>query len=165
MEYVSKTYLKDINKYELSFFINLEYAISVKKVIEISTPFIINEEGNLIKVLDNGYYILEYIPFNKEYICRIHLNEKKEIIERFYIATKNNKMLDGIPTFDSLKISYVCHKNSFKVYNADIIKNMLNSNLITKNEYDKAFSVINEIKNEIDKKINFIYNFDYNYYL
>lgn len=165
MEYISNTYIRGVKKYNLVMFVNLDYVLSIKKIIDIEKPFIIFENSENVTILDKNFYILEYVPFDKNYICRIHLNEKKEIIERFYVVTKNNRIIYGIPVFDSLKLSYVCYKDNFKIYNEDVINNMLNSNIIDLNDYNSAFKVIEEIKNEISNNSNYIYNLEYSSYL
>lgn len=75
-----------------------------------------------------GYYILEYMPFNENYICRVHIDKEENVIERFYTATKNNSIINGIPAFEDLKLSYVSvvNKNINKFYNMELAKEILN---------------------------------------
>lgn len=94
MKFLTSTYLKDIEKYKLSIFFEERYCITVKKIIKIKKPFILKEENMDITIIDNGYYILEFMPFDEKYICRIHIDKNKKIIERFYIASK--KMLSSM---------------------------------------------------------------------
>ena len=115
-----------------------------------------------ITILDNGYYILEFMPFDEKYICRIHIDKTKKIIERFYIASKKNSIIDGIPVFEDLKISYVnvLLSNSFKFYNIEYAKKVLNAE-----DYLFAMNQINKVKKEIENKSNYIYNLNYKKYL
>lgn len=162
MKYLTSTYLRDIKKYKLSLFFEKDYCISVKKIIEIKQPFILREEDRDIIIIDNGYYILEYMPFNKESICRIHINNAKDIIERFYIATKNNCIINGIPAFEDLKLSFVIVNkcNIKKFYNIDVARKTL-----SENEYWLALNQMIKVKKEVENKTNFIYNLDYKKYL
>ena len=162
MKYLTSTYLRDIKKYKLSLFFEKDYCISVKKIIEIKQPFILREEDRDIIIIDNGYYILEYMPFNKEYICRIHINNAKDIIERFYIATKNNCIINGIPAFEDLKLSFVIVNkcNIKKFYNIDVARKTL-----SENEYWLALNQMIKVKKEVENKTNFIYKLDYKKYL
>lgn len=162
MKYLTSTYLRDIKKYKLSLFFEKDYCISVKKIIEIKQPFILREEDRDIIIIDNGYYILEYMPFNKEYICRIHIDNTKDIIERFYIATKNNRIINGIPAFEDLKLSFVIVNkyNIKKFYNIDVARKTLGEN-----EYWLALNQMIKVKKEVENKTNFIYNLDYKKYL
>lgn len=84
MKYLTSTYLKDIEKYRISIFIERNFCLVIKKIIDMNNPFILNEEGNYITILDKNYYIIEYMPFNENYICRIHMDNNKNIIEKFF---------------------------------------------------------------------------------
>ena len=79
-EYSSITYLKDIIDHELKMYLNKEnYYITIKKVNNITSPFVLNEMGHDIKLLDNNYNIFEYIPHNKKYFLRLFIDKKKNI--------------------------------------------------------------------------------------
>ena len=101
MKYISSTYLKDITNYTFKLFCDKtkNYYITVKQINKIKEPFILNEEGREVTIIDNGYYILEYVPLNENYICRVHIDSYKNIIERFFIASKENKVENHIPTY------------------------------------------------------------------
>ena len=131
-----------------------------KKIIKIKEPFVLTEENVKVTIIDNGYYILEYMPFNENYICRIHIDDKKNVIEKFYIATKNNQIKNGIPIFDDLKLSYVCLHGIKKFYNEQVSKEILNAN-----SYKVATKEMKKIKKEIEEGKNFIYNLNYKKYL
>lgn len=162
MKYLTATYLKKIKKYKLSMFIEEEDCIIVKKILEINKPFILKEENKNITIIDNGYYILEYMPFNENYICRVHIDKYKNVIERFYTATKNNSIIEGIPTFKDLKISYVnvVNSNIYKFYNIELAEEILSIQ-----DYLFALNQMTKIKNEIKNRNNYIYNLNYKKYL
>lgn len=162
MKYLTATYLKDIEKYRLTILHKDNYCLCIKKVIKIKEPFILNEDDTKITIIDNDYYIVEYMPYKENYICRIHIDNKLNVIERFYIATKNNCMKNGIPSFDDLKLSYVCvSKNNIeKFYNIERAKKILSDN-----EYQLAIKEMQKIRKEIKDNDNFIYNLDYRKYL
>lgn len=111
-----------------------------------NNPFILNEEGNYITILDKNYYIIEYMPFNENYICRIHMDNNKNIIEKFFLASKNNNIIDGIPVFDALKLSFVCTNNIQKLYNVELAKKTL-----CRDDYELALSQLSKIKKNIKK--------------
>lgn len=162
MKYLTSTYLKDIEKYKLSLFFEKDYCISVKKVIETKQPFILKEDGRDIIIIDKDFYILEYMPFDQNYICRIHINDTKNIIEWFYLATRNNRVINGIPAFEDLKLSYVIvnKSNIKKLYNVGLARKFLNEN-----DFNLAFSQLSKVKKEIKDKINFVYKLNYKQYL
>lgn len=103
MKYLTATYLKKIKKYKLSMFIEEEDCIIVKKILEINKPFILKEENKNITIIDNGYYILEYMPFNENYICRVHIDKYKNVIERFYTAPKITDITQKYETYTKHK--------------------------------------------------------------
>ena len=45
MKCLTSTYLNDIEKYKLSFFLEEKYCITVKKIIKVKKPFILKEEN------------------------------------------------------------------------------------------------------------------------
>ena len=154
MKFVTSTYLKGITNYNLRLHIDKSsnLAVCVKKIKKINEPFVLNEDGVMIKILDTGYYIVEFVPFDKNYICRVHLDEKGELIEQFFTATKNNAIQEGIPCFDDLKLSYVCSKASKKIYNIEGLENLLQTKQITKEDFDEAQKTINLVKKEVEEK-------------
>ena len=143
-------------------YMNLNLESYLKKIIKIKKPFILREENMDITIIDNGYYILEFMPFDEKYICRIHIDKNKKIIERFYIASKKNAIIDGVPVFEDLKISYVnvVLSNSFKFYNLEFAKKNLSVE-----DYVFAMNQIINVKREIENKSNYIYNLNYKKYL
>ena len=77
---LSNTYLNEAEKYQIKFFLDEEdkYVV-IKKLIKLSKPFIIK---NNVTAMDNGYYVIEIVPKNKNYALRIFLNDKKELVMR-----------------------------------------------------------------------------------
>lgn len=167
MRYLSSTYLRDVNKYIYSFFYKKDenYCITVKKIIDIKFPFILNEDLKDIKIIDNNYYILEYFSLDDNYICRVHLDDQKNVIERFFIATKNNRLENGIPVYEDLKLSYVSVGKVNKVYNLDVLETLLRENKISREDYNQAINTIKKIEREIYLNKNYVYNLDYRGYL
>ena len=122
-EYSTKTYLKGIDNYEIKIFINKDkYYCVVKKIIDIKEPFILNEMDHDVKLIDNNYYIVEYIPCNKNYFCRLFIDDNKKINEYFYQFTEEQGIDDSIPYYKKLNIAYVKTNYGEKVYS----KNNLN---------------------------------------
>ena len=77
---ISTTYLREAQKYQMKLFLDEEnYYVSVKKLIEVSEPFIIYHN---IVAMDNGYYIIEIIPKSGHVAMRIFLNKQKELNKR-----------------------------------------------------------------------------------
>lgn len=167
MKYVSSTYLKNITDYTFKLFCDKtkDYYITVKKANKIKAPFILEEEGRKVTVVDNGYYILEYVPLNKKYICRIHIDSDKKVIERFFIASKENKIENHIPVFEDLKLSLVCLNDMTKMYHLELITDLVKIKEMAIEDYESAIQTISEVIKELELKNNFIFNINYQEYL
>lgn len=85
---LTKTYLREAVKYQVRLFLDEDDKwVVVKKLIEITEPFIIREN---VTGMDNGYYVLELIPKNENYALRIFFDENKKIVEYYYDVIKSS---------------------------------------------------------------------------
>lgn len=141
-EFSSKTYLKDVTDFELKIYCkNDEYYLTIKKILNIKSPFILKEMEHDIKLLDNNYYIVEYIPCNKNYYCRLFVDDNKEIKEYFYQFTKAQGIDNSIPYYQKLDVAYVKTQFGEKIYvsnNYNISKDILE--IINHNELSLNFN-------------------------
>ena len=146
-EFSSKTYLKDVIDFELKIYAKSnDYYLTIKKILNIKEPFILNEMGNDIKLLDNNYYIFEYIPCNEKYFCRLFIDENKEIKEYYYQFTKEQGIENSIPYYIKENVAYVKTRYGEKIYSS--------------NNINIPKEILTMIK---QNKLNF--NFDYKKYL
>ncbi|MEI3530185.1 MAG: hypothetical protein V8Q75_03815 [Bacilli bacterium] len=123
MKYSSSTYLRDVDEYKLYLYKNINDTIIIKKILKIVNPFSLIEFGEEIKLIDNDYYIVEIVPLNNNYICRLFLDSSLNIIEEYYTVTKNNNIKDGIPVYEDLGLSYVKVNGKEKVYHGEKLIN------------------------------------------
>ena len=158
--YASQTYLKNIEKYIYYQYSTENMHIVIKKILK-TEPFIINEDGIDLKVLDDNYYLMEIIPMNKNYICRIHLDANKKIIERYYILSLKNEFINNIPVFNNLKTTYVICDFQRKKYNEENIEKLLESGYLNNEEYKKIKTDFLLLIDEINNEKNEIFNMDY----
>ena len=140
-------------------------AVTKKLIEKIKKPFCLVEYGKNYTICDDGYSIVEIVPMNKNYIVRIHIDASNNIIEHFFLMTKNNSVVDGIPVFEDLKLSLVYINGNIKIYNQDIFEKMFNDGLISSEDHKMALFEIEELENEIKNKNHFIFQFDINKYL
>lgn len=150
MKYSTSTYLKNITKYKLYLYKNNNDVLIIKKIINIIEPFCLIEFSKKIKLLDNDYYIVEVVPLNGFYICRIFLDNNFNIIEEYYTVTKDNKIIDGIPVYNDLVLSYVKVLDKEKIYHEEVLQN--DSNEYLKEAIEKI-KKLNLNKNDLIKKI------------
>ena len=119
-EFSSKTYLKDVIDFELKIYCkNSEYYFIIKKVLNIKSPFILNEMGHDIKLLDNNYYIVEYIPCNENYFCRLFIDENRKIKKYYYQFTEKQGIEDSIPYYQKSNVAYVKTQFGEKIYSSN----------------------------------------------
>ena len=74
------------------------YLITAMKVVKaVEQPYSVYINGERVKKLDKDFTIIEYTPLDKKYNVRIHVNDKKEILEYYFDIIAENKIKDGIP--------------------------------------------------------------------
>lgn len=156
---VSKTYLRDVQSYNLTFFNDSEsdcYVVT-KKIIKVNKPFIIS---NGVKVIDDGYYIVEITPKNENYNVRVYLNDKKEIIEHYIdVSLENGLDADAkIPYYDDLYTDITIINDEVKILDLNELKGALEAEKISKDDYELAEKtkekLLFEIKNKNNKYVN-----------
>ena len=150
---LSKTYLRDVRKYEIKFNIsNDEYYYCVKRFIDLD-PFIVSD-GTVL--MDTGFYMLELIPLKENYSMRVYFNEKKEILQYYFDVSLENGLDEEtkIPYYDDLynDVTYACGK--IDVLDEDELEDALNKKLISKKEYDLANEVTKKLVHELKTKTN-----------
>lgn len=156
---ISKTYLRDVNKYILKIYFNREDCyICVKKIIDVKEPFILDSGRCLI---DNGYYIVEVIPKHENYTMRVFINDKKEILEYYFDISLENGLDEesNIPYYDDLYLDITINKEGkIKILDEDELLDALNKNEITKEEFNLANKtkdlLLDSIQNKNNKYIN-----------
>lgn len=156
---LSKTYLRDVNEYILTLdFTNEDYYLSKKKIIK-TTPFILS---NGLKVIDNGYYILEILPKYENYAIRVYFDNNKNILE-YYIDITNGCGIDGeskVPYYDDLYLDITITNGEVKVLDQDELENAFSNKLIDINTYNKANMTKDKLLEEINKNSNKYLNID-----
>lgn len=147
--YSSNAYLKGVNKYKYYQTRIEDKIITIKKLID-AEKFILNEDGNDILLLDNGFYILEIIPLNENYICRCFIDDELNLIETLYILSNKNELVDGIPTYESLKLTYVVTSDIRKVYHENSLIKLKEANMIDLKKFIYLNNYFNNLIHDID---------------
>ncbi|HIS91023.1 MAG TPA: hypothetical protein IAC20_05130 [Candidatus Faecisoma merdavium] len=147
--YSSNAYLKGVNKYKYYQTRIEDKIITIKKLID-AEKFILNEDGNDILLLDNGFYILEIIPLNENYICRCFIDDKLNLIETLYILSNKNELVDGIPTYESLKLTYVVTSDIRKIYHENSLIKLKEANMIDLKKFIYLNNYFNNLIHDID---------------
>ena len=164
---ISKTYLRDVDKYQIKLYLDEEdYYVAVKKLIHVTDRFIINN-GKTI-AMDNNYYIVEVIPKNENYAMRVFLNDKKEVVEYYFDIIKESGLDKeyNVPYFIDLYLDItVLYNGVVHVIDEDELVEAHLSGKIIEEDYNKVLKVKENLLKEIKNKTNRYMNLDINKYL
>ena len=157
---ISKTYLRDVNRYKLEIYYDKEdYYLSIKKILNIEKPFILE---NGLCLIDNNYYIVEVLPKNENYAMRVYFNEKKERLEYYFDISLKNGLDEEtrIPYYDDLYTDITVVQENIEVLDEEELQEAFNMGKISKAEYNIANEtrdkLIQSIKNKNNKYMNLI---------
>lgn len=162
---ISKTYLRDVNKYKLEiYYDNEDYYLSVKKILSIEKPFILE---NGLCIINNNYYIVEVLPKHENYAMRVYFNEKRERLEYYFDISLKNGLDEKskIPYYDDLYIDVTVTRENIKVLDEDELQEAFSMGKINKLQYDLANKTKDNLLQSINNKNNKYMNLDLERYL
>ena len=162
---ITKTYLRDVNKYKLEIYYDKEdYYLSIKKILNIEKPFILE---NGLCLIDNNYYIVEVLPKNENYAMRVYFNEKKERLEYYFDISLKNGLDEEtrIPYYDDLYTDITVVQENIEVLDEEELQEALNMGKISKSEYNIANETRDKLLQSIKNKNNKYMNLDLERYL
>ncbi len=158
-KYYSKTYLKNIRKYKISFdFSNDDYIVCVKEIID-GDDFIA-KEGH--KLISNGYFMVEIIPKEGNYVMRAYLDDNK-VTQEYYFDIVSDKGVDEVtkvPFYDDLYLDVVVSKTGLELYDKDELDEAHEQGLVDDELYQMAIDSANELMQEIREGKNKYKNMD-----
>ena len=158
--------------------------ITIKKLDKLNCYFTVKEINEIDKnneilikypkcrKLNENFKVLEYTPIDKDYNVRVSVNDKDEIFEYYLDVTDGMELREGIPYYNDLYLDIIYYNQNKKMINykmEDIDKNLvmldeselkdaLNEKIITKEQYEKAYKVANNLINEIQDGTNIFIN-------
>lgn len=162
---ISKTYLRDVDSYKLEiYYDNEDYYLSVKKINRIKEPFIVS---NGLCLINNGYYIVEVLPKKENYTMRVFFNENRERLEYYFdISLKNGLDEESkIPYYDDLYTDITVKKDKIEILDEDELKEALEKQRISRDEYDLANKTRDKLLQSIRNKDNKYMNLNLENYL
>lgn len=143
--------IKDINEedFEGDIYLNI-----IKKV---SIPYIL-ENGLCIQ--DNDYKWLEFYDYNSKVRLSAVYNEKNEIVEWYFDIARSIGKENGIPYEDDLYLDVVLGpKGRIILLDEDELKEAYDRKNITKEEYDGAYKVANELMGKLEGNVEKVLKF------
>ena len=158
-KYFSRTYTDDAKKYKVKFdYSNDDYIVCVKEFIQVKD--FIAKEGH--KLISNGYFMVEIIPKDENYVMRAYLDNEKEIQE-YYFDVVSNKGIDDltrVPFYDDLYLDVVISKTGLELYDRDELDEAHNKGDVDDKLYQIAIDTANNLMDEIRKGKNKYKNMD-----
>ena len=164
-KYLTKTYLREAVKYHCKLFLDEDDCyVSLKKLIHVTEPFIIN---NGVVAMDDGYYILEIVPKTGHQALRIFLDDKKEIVEYYFDMIKESGMTEEkVPYFMDYYLDVTVQKDGkINILDEEELENAVKTKDITKKEYDLVIKEKDKLLEEIRNHTNLLLNKDISRYL
>lgn len=116
-----------------------------------SRPSIILETG--VCFLDNEYKWLEFYNYNSKVMMTAMYNEKNEIIEWYFDITRKIGKENGKPYQDDLYLDVVLRPNGeILLLDEDELKDAFDRKEMTKEEFDDAYKISNDLIKKIKGK-------------
>ena len=139
--------------------------ITLKEVKALEQPYSVYINGERVKKLDKDFTIIEYTPLDKKYNVRIHVNDKKEILEYYFDIIAENKIKDGIPFYNDLYLDVVYFQPAatkegtyIQLVDCNELEEALKENIIDKEQFDMAYIEAEKLMKELKEKKNWYVN-------
>jgi predicted RNA-binding protein associated with RNAse of E/G family len=131
-------------------------AAGLIKINEIDKPATKVYDNIPVKIIDKGYYWLQIGPEDQNYWITVMYNEMEEIVQYYYDITDINTILEnGESWFYDLMLDIVVLSDGKRfLLDEDELKQALLDNVITREQYDKAYLTANKIMDELDTKVD-----------
>lgn len=160
---IKNTYLLGVEDYEINMMKDYEKNayIVVKYIKDINYPYIENHTGKHVCLLNDGYYIVEYIPINENYVVHVFLNENMEVQQYKIDITKYNRYKGDTPFYLGLCLNItidVQDDNRVIVWNEKELEEAKNKGEIAQEDFAMAYTVLKKLLSEINKNNNLYLN-------
>lgn len=160
---VRKKYTREAKEMEVTIvkLEELDAYVTLKEIKEVTEPYSMYINGELVKKIDNNYTLLEYTPLNENYNVRVHIDDKLNILEYYFDITDGNAIEDGIPYYDDLYLDVVFYqeyatKSStyINLEDRNDLSDALKKGEINQEKYDFAFTIADKVMKELKSKTN-----------
>lgn len=141
--------------------------ISMLTAIKVSEKITANRSGKEVVIFDKDFKWLEFYPeTNKNIAMIVAFNDKEEIVDWFFDVAENSDISeDGIPYTDDLYLDIILdNSGNLQLVDEDELKEALDNNVITKEQYDFAYQIANNLIDKLDGKIEELTNFTFKYF-
>jgi len=137
---------------------NLKGYASYMKIHEVNYSFIVDLNGSKLCLYDNGYSEINYLPDNENWQFYGIYDNNENIIEWYFDITQINTIDENNnPYCDDLYLDIVLKPNGeIIILDEDELKEALNGKKITKEEYEMAYNVKNNLINDGIIEVNYM---------
>lgn len=156
-KYITETYLKGVDDYDIKIIKEKDCYTCVKYIKNIDEKYISTHTGKDICLLDNGYYIVEYVPIDEKYVVRVFMNEKKQVLQYYIDSTKENGIEDDIPFYYDLYLDItidVLSENLITLWDESELIEAVKSKDVSSEDYTMAHNIADKLLNQIKNNEN-----------
>lgn len=138
--------------------------ISLLTIVEAKEKwFVPREDGSQDCLVDDGYKWLSIYPNNKKYAMTVIFTNKNEAVEVYFDMIRENGF-DGTPWIDDVYLDLVYTKNREEyILDEDEILEALETDKITKDDFDTAYKTLDYLRETYGNKENFEKLLDFSY--
>ena len=103
-KFIDKIYMKEVRErvWHLERDEQLNGFIALKYIKDITTPLTAFCNGKKYVGLDNGFSILEYVPLDRNYNCRVFFDRENAPICFYFDINNGSGVENGMPWYDDL---------------------------------------------------------------
>jgi len=141
--------------------------ISLLTAEEVKEKLTIKKKDKEIVLIDNNFKWLEIYPENNKNIAvSVAMDDKDKILEWYFDIAKDTLLTEkGVPYIKDLYLDVVLYPSGdIEILDEDELQEALNNKDISKEEFELAYKVSNDLIKQIDGKVEEITNFTNKYY-
>jgi len=141
--------------------------ISLLTASKVSKPVVKKQRHKKVVVCDTNFKLLEIYPeTNKNVSVIVTITDTDDILYWFFdIANDSGITKEGIPYIDDLYLDIMYFPNGeLRIVDTEDLEAALTHNQITKEQYDLAYKISNELVLAINGKVNELTEFTKKYY-
>ena len=140
--------------------------ISLLTAVKVKEKLVVDMNGKKVVVLDDNFRWLEVYPDNNKNIAAsIIINDKNEILQWYFDIAKDTGMTEnGVPYIDDLYLDVILYPSGeLKMIDQDELQEALDSDDITKQDFEMAYRVAESLMNDIEGKVEKLTDFTFKY--
>ena len=166
-KYIDKVYMREVldKEWYLEKDEKLNGYIALKYIKEISKPLSAFSNGKKYIGLDKGYSILEYVPLDRKYNCRIFFDKLNRPLCFYFDINNGSGIENNIPWYDDLYLDVTMECPTItetgyyiRLDDESELKMAKNEGQIDEDSYNNAYKVAEKLMQELREQNNDIVN-------